>query len=161
MKKIAVLMAACAVLLGAWAETWTDLDTGYTWTYRINGDTADIVGSRDYYSSSYSVYHAAISPEPNGKVVVPAIVGLPMARLPVTSVGYCAFARCNGLTDVVIPDGVTNIGHYAFYECSGLTNVTIPDGVTSIGDWAFRGCSGLTSVTIPDSVTSIGEGAFS
>ena len=36
---IVVLFAACAALV-VWADTWTDPDTGYTWTYRINGDTA-------------------------------------------------------------------------------------------------------------------------
>ena len=38
-KKLIMMVAAVAVTFGAWAETWTD--TGYTWTYRINGDTAE------------------------------------------------------------------------------------------------------------------------
>ena len=41
-KLIAMLFAAGA-MLGAWADTWTDPATGYTWTYRINGDTAGIL----------------------------------------------------------------------------------------------------------------------
>ena len=28
---------------GAWAETWTDLDVGYVWTCRVNGDTTKIL----------------------------------------------------------------------------------------------------------------------
>ena len=42
-KKLMMAFAALAVTFGAWAATWTDSDTGYTWTYRINGDTAEIM----------------------------------------------------------------------------------------------------------------------
>ena len=78
----------------------------------------------------------------------------------VTSIDGWAFAYCDGLTSITIPDSVTSIGDYAFRGCSGLTSIVIGSGVTSIGDYAFVGCSGLTSITIPDSVTSIGSYAF-
>ena len=42
-KKLTMRAAAVAAASVAWAETWTDPDTGYTWTYRINGDTAGIM----------------------------------------------------------------------------------------------------------------------
>ena len=173
--------------LVARADIWTDPDTGYTWNYSVNGDTAKISG---------------VSPT-TGTVIIPSTLG----GYPVTSIGYCAFYGCSGLTSVTIPDGVTSIESYAFsgcsaslfdtttisgvklvdgwavgntgslsgsldltgirgigssaFECcSGLTSVTIPDSVTNIGASAFFGCSGLTSVTIPNSVTSIGSLAF-
>ena len=78
----------------------------------------------------------------------------------VTSIGYCAFRGCRGLSSVTIGNSVTSIGSFAFEGCSGLTSITIPNSVTSIGGGAFEGCSGLTSVTIPVSVTSIGNYAF-
>ena len=37
-KKLMIVVAADAAAFGAWAETETV--GGYTWTYRINGDTA-------------------------------------------------------------------------------------------------------------------------
>ena len=151
MKKLIVMLAtafAAAMPLVADTWTWTDPDTGYTWTYRINGDGAEIYGN---YSSS-----PCISPIPIGAVTIPPTLG----GYPVTSIGYYAFFGCSGLTSVAIPDSVTSIGSYAFYDCSGLTSVTIPDSVTSIWGWAFSYCSGLTSVTIPDSVTSIDDLAF-
>jgi len=119
---------------------------GYTWTYRVNGGTAEI----------YNDYACAISPEPTGVVTIPSMLG----DKPVTSIGSYAFAGCSGLTNVTIPGSVTGIGEGAFVDCSGLVNVTIPDSVTSIGTGAFYDCSGLVSVTIPDSVTSIGDCAF-
>ena len=120
---------------------------GYTWTYQINGDMAEI---RNGYS-------AAISPLPTGAVTIPSTLG----GKTVTSIGYQAFYYCSGLTSVTIPDGVTGIGERTFAGCDGLTSVTIPDGVTSIGGSAFKGCSGLTNVVIGSSVTSIGPYAFS
>ena len=129
-----------------YADTWTDPDTGYTWTYEINGDTVEI----------YNGFYVAISPSPTGSVTIPSTLG----GKPVTSIGERAFRGCSGLTSVTIPDSVTSIGGIAFSSCTNLTSVTIPNNVTSIGPFAFENCSGLTSVTIPDSVTSIGEGAF-
>jgi hypothetical protein len=79
---------------------------------------------------------------------------------PVTAIGDKAFAECDGLTSVSIPDSVTSIGDNAFAGCTSLASVAIPNGVTSIGEGVFENCNRLTSVTIPNSVTSIGEGAF-
>ena len=96
-----------------------------------------------------------------------------------TSIGWGAFAGCQGLTSPVynahcfaylptsykgaftIPEGIKQIAGGAFDSCENLTSVTIPNSVTSIGNGAFSGCSSLTSITIPNSVTSIGWGAFS
>lgn len=78
----------------------------------------------------------------------------------VTSIGNLAFAYCNSLTSIAIPDSVTTIGDGAFSYCSALKNVKIGNKVTTISDLAFRGCGSLTSVTIPNSVTSIGFYAF-
>ena len=40
-KKLMMMVAAVAVAFGAWAATETV--GGYTWTYRINGDMAEIL----------------------------------------------------------------------------------------------------------------------
>ena len=148
MKKrgVTFLVAATAAIC-AQADTWTDPDAGYTWSYRINGDTAEIDNN----------YSPAISPSPESAVVVPSTLG----GKPVASIGPYAFYGCTGLAGVTIPSSVADIGDSAFCGCSGLASVTIPSGVASIGDRAFDGCSGLASVTISSGVESIGEFAFS
>ena len=96
----------------------------------------------------------------SGEVIIPSTVSYKSKTLTVTSIGNGAFASCDGLTSITIPNSVTSIVDGAFYGCSGLTSITIGNSVTSIGDLAFYGCSGLTSVTIGNSVTSIGDQAF-
>lgn len=79
--------------------------------------------------------------------------------LPKTCKMICqkAFANCDLLKSIVIPDGVT-IDNSAFINCRNLTSLTIL-GRTTIGIGAFEGC-GLTSITIPKGVTSIADYAF-
>ena len=43
-----------------------------------------------------------------------------------TNIGNYAFAYCQNLESVVIPDSATSIGNYSFYNCTRLQNVTMP-----------------------------------
>ena len=186
-KRIVILLAVAMSAICTQADTWTDSGTGYTWTYTVSGESAEITG---------------ISPKPTGALTIPSQAN----GKKVTSIGDGAFAGCSELTSVTIPDGVTEIGDWAFEFCSGLTSVTIPDGVTNIrggafdgseslydtttipgvilvdgwvighmeslsgdldltgargiADDAFSACDRLTSVLIPDSVTGIGMYVF-
>ena len=131
-------MMFAALPLAAETETVGE----YTWTYRINGETAEICG------------HA--SPSPQGAVTIPSMLG----GCPVTRIGDGAFNGCTNLTNVTIPDGVTSIGRWAFFRLGGLASVMIPNTVTNIDAWAFMECANLSSLTIPYSVDRIGRDAF-
>lgn len=111
-------------------------------------------------------------------------------------------AQNGGLKDINFGTGVTEIGDYAFAECQSLEHVEIPDNVTTIGAYAFSDSrytyypvlyvlgidnemdnfskyneqpyhvggegaglythlmKGLRSITIGNGVTRIGNGAF-
>ena len=148
MKKLMLFAVELVVAFDAWSATETV--GGYTWTYRINGDTAEV------YNGDHGYPITAISPTPKGALTIPSALG----GKPVTCIGDYALSYCRELTNVTIPNGVTRIGDYAFYNCECLPRVTIPNTVASIGEDAFSACCTLISVMIPDSVTSIGAHAF-
>ena len=81
-------------------------------------------------------------------------------RKGVKVIGDRAFAWCESLTNINIPNSVTTIGEGAFSCCDSLTSINIPNSVTTIGDCAFENCVSLTSIIIPNSVTTIGNSAF-
>lgn len=122
------------------------------------------------FKPSYSLLPLSAFP---GEVVLPN--GL-------KKIGDRAFARCEELRRITIPDSVVHIGEGAFwgsrldegvtlpkgierieartFRDTKLKSITIPDGVKSIGDEAFMNCGALKSAEIPDSVEEIGKHAF-
>lgn len=78
----------------------------------------------------------------------------------VVSIGDYAFYECNGLTDIVIPDGVTSIGTDAFFYCESLKNVKISDEVLDIGESAFYDCVNLKKVKLPAKLEVLKNGVF-
>lgn len=79
----------------------------------------------------------------------------------VASISGGAFATCEGLTSVAIPDSVSSLlAGGTFYSCRNLTNVAIGNNVTNIPVKGFPFCTKLTTITIPSNVCSLGAGAF-
>ncbi|MCQ2449090.1 MAG: leucine-rich repeat domain-containing protein, partial [Clostridia bacterium] len=125
-------------------------------------DSVTTIGGSAFYNTAW------FNNQPDGMVYIGKVAYKYKGTCPSTvilrndTVGIAedAFAWCEGLTSITIPDSVTTIGEYAFEDCTGLTSITIGTGVTSIGWGAFYKCTGLTSITIPNSVTTIGEYAF-
>ena len=65
----------------------------------------------------------------------------------ITKIGDEAFAYCENLKQVTIPNTITEIGEKAFAN-SGLTSVEIPASVKTIGKQAFSDCDSLERVTM-------------
>ncbi|MDY4229596.1 MAG: leucine-rich repeat domain-containing protein [Prevotella sp.] len=76
-----------------------------------------------------------------------------------TEIGCYAFAACNELEEVNIPEGITRIGDHAFWWSLCLRKVELPSTLTRIEDFAFDS-DPLDSIDIPAGVTFIGRNAF-
>lgn len=72
-----------------------------------------------------------------------------------------AFAYCDSLISVIIPNSVTSIGDSAFSHCTNLKRVEIPNSVTKIEGDAFSSCRSLKELIIPNSVVYMGMHTFS
>lgn len=59
----------------------------------------------------------------------------------------------DGITKIVIGDGVTTIGTYAFYECTELQEISISDSVTTINISIYT--KNLDKLVIPAGVTEL------
>lgn len=71
------------------------------------------------------------------------------------------FKNCQGLTEVVIPEGVKTIGTSFFESCENLVDVTLPSTLTTINEAAFKNCTSLTEIELPNSLSATGIGASS
>lgn len=79
----------------------------------------------------------------------------------ITKIHEFAFNNCQGITEVVLPNGLKEIGNGAFMNCTGMKSINIPAGLTALGNNAFRGASSLTSsINIPASISTISSEAF-
>ncbi len=150
------------------AEGWKEFDF-------INKDVAQITSTTtDGHELLYNIISEAdktvnlvgfadADNKGSGSLTIPEKVNYNGSDYTVTSIGWCAFAECDGFTgSLIIPNSVVSIEYGAFVACYGFTGLlTIPAGVTSIEDVAFAYCENFTgTLTIPEGVTSIGESAF-
>lgn len=64
------------------------------------------------------------------------------------------------LTELELSEGTVGLADAAFAGCDRLALLTLPESLRSIGSRAFDGCAALSAVTIPEAVTQIGKEAF-
>ena len=75
-------------------------------------------------------------------------------------INSAAFAGCEKLYSISIPEGVRGIGAYAFAWCTGLLELELPESVKHIGEYAFLDCIRLERIAIPDACEVIGNWSF-
>ncbi|MBR2372555.1 MAG: leucine-rich repeat protein, partial [Clostridia bacterium] len=110
--------------------------------YTLFGDSIDSVPS-SLVDIEYATNSVTINPTMWQSKVANHNVSLTLAN-DVATIPADQFSNCDGLTHVVVPQGVTRIGEYAFEYCSSLTSVVISSSVTSIGEYIFHACYDLT-----------------
>lgn len=109
----------------------------------------------------------------NGEISLPLITDVPNGAFyscqklrkvsfgpQLKSIGSSALCRCEGITELNLPNGLGTIESGAFYGCNNLTEVVMPESVTSIGSEVFAFCSALKKVTLPSSLTDIPDKLF-
>lgn len=109
--------------------------------FRITAAGAEVV--RFYISGS-------------SEIVVPSSV----QGHPVVAIGPEVFRNLDGITRVVLQEGIQTIGDRAFYACAELESVVLPGSLKSIGEMAFCNCYALGALQIPANVREIGSSAF-
>lgn len=79
----------------------------------------------------------------------------------ITEIGGGAFAYCERLQKIDIPDSVKSFGNAAFMGCCNLQEIEIKnDNVESIPNAMCFDCWNLQRIAMPSSIKSIGNGAF-
>ncbi len=116
--------------------------------------------SRIHYPLSSIIGHDGTIDDFDENFVGTVLIPPEFEGVPVTEIGDYAFASCNQVTRIVIPDGVTTIGKEAFADCSSLESIHIADSVVSINEGAFKQCTSLVSVDLPIGLTVIEEYVF-
>jgi len=135
-------------------KSWLDAQSPNTaaTAYPVKLNVGNLGGA---YNTTGSVGNAIYANRTDGKYV-----NLDLSGSNFTTIGASAFAQCNNLAGITLPEGVISIDNYAFYNCSSLVSVTLPESVTTIGNNVFYGCSNLVSINIPGKVTAIGSDTF-
>lgn len=77
----------------------------------------------------------------------------------VKAVNTAAFYGCSA-SSVTLHSKLTTIGNMAFAGCENLTEISIPNSVTSLGDTAFRDCTALKKVSVGNGITKLGINVF-
>ena len=52
----------------------------------------------------------------------------------------------SNIVQIIIGEDVTSIGYFAFADCEGITEITIPENIVHIGQIAFQNCNNLTTI---------------
>ena len=76
----------------------------------------------------------------------------------VTEIADEAFANCNWINSVTLPNTIERIGKKAFSHCTGIETLNLNEGIKIIDEKAFEYCSRLKSLTLPSTLEEISLG---
>lgn len=107
----------------------------FTWFYTLEHSKAVLWRGQDEVRGN-----PCVEPEPIGRVAVPESID----GYEVVALGALAFADCQKLESVVLPNGLERIGNRAFLRCIALESVVLPPKVKTIGKWAYNSCESMT-----------------
>ena len=126
-----------------------------TFKYGNNYGTVTVNEANPNYSSENNEIYNKEKTELIG--IYHDIQGSYTVKSSVTKIGDRAFHNKNGMTEVILPDGLKEIGN-SFQFCTGLTEIYIPNSVEKISSDAFTSSTNLMHIRIDKAPNTI-EGA--
>ena len=150
MKKTLSLIIAAVLLLSTLTITVFAADADETATGLTYGDYEYYL--RDDNTAVIDKYNGS-----DNEISVPSII----EGHDVVAIGSGAFASCQTLTSVILPNTVREIGMFAFEKCNNLASIKLSASIAEIGDAAFFDCVKLSNIEFPEALTIVGFDAFS
>lgn len=111
---------------------------------------------KDSWTDKYGVEYSA-----DGKRLLSAPVDIKnySIRTGTLIISDNAFANCEQLEELTIPDGVEIISNSAFLNCKSLSRLFLPDTIKSIYAYAFSGCDDII-IYFPKAIEWVSNTAF-
>ena len=132
-----------------------DYMTHYSFNARISADARYFT----WYENNGEVTITGLSMEKK-KQIISMEIPSEIEGMPVTVIGDSAFANCESLETLVIPDSIKGIDQGAFYMCAKLGAIRLPRSLRYIDSFAFYNCTNLSLSFIPNLIRAIGNSAF-
>ena len=137
-------------------DFFTMSESGNMLFYKIIDNEAHVVPELQKFSKDNFTWY---NNPPIGTLIIPETVTYKEHTYVVTEIEDLSFCGCK-IRDFSLPITLKKIDPFAFANCQNITNIYIPDNVTEIGDHAFECCSDLKSVKVGSSIEIIGVLAF-
>lgn len=96
----------------------------------------------------------------SGNITIPERVSYNGKSYVVSMIDQYAFADCENLRSVNLPNTITEIRDGTFEGCTGITKIVIPNSVQRLWSRAFKDATSLSSVTIGNNVEEIHNETF-
>lgn len=114
MRTVKVLFAFSELIMACMSNAAIIDTSSIEWTYTISGGKVILGGG--------NATHPAVPTSTSGDLTIPAKID----GRDVVEIGEYAFAGCDGLTSVTVPNSISRIGASAFTGCSSITNMVLP-----------------------------------
>lgn len=160
MKKCVLLTICLSIILCiVWEKTYASgfafsSQEGVLLYYNYINDGKELEVTYDYFNS-YNNYKALI----DKSIIIPEEITYMSKTRKVTKVGNYAFLYSD-IRSIILPSTIKTIGEYAFAECNRLHDLDIPDNVETIEKSALNGLR-LRKLTIGKGVKKAGGYACS
>lgn len=100
-----------------------------------------------WYNITTKAQTAAVSPSEDrsysGDITIPSTVEYEGVVCNVTAIANYAFAYCQQITSISLPNSVQSIGSWAFASCSNMS-IYLSNNIKSFGGYAFTNCENLS-----------------